>query len=183
MNIIAYHGTDLTCANKIISSDFMFKENDAHWLGNGVYFYLDLSLAQWWTTNPSSVFGNRVIDPAIIQVELEVQEDEVLDLRKLSDYKHFTSIYFKEFLPLVHDGVFGKSLKDFKKLRCTFFGYLVGAYNLKMVIGNFSLPKQSYLPDHYNNISNKLKLYYIETQVCVFDTSIIVSKNIMNRGD
>ncbi|MFR2561553.1 MAG: hypothetical protein ACLS8R_01670 [Anaeromassilibacillus sp.] len=50
MRFLAYHGTDRERAEKILAGAFRVKANDEHWLGTGVYFYLDASLARWWTT-------------------------------------------------------------------------------------------------------------------------------------
>lgn len=183
MILTGYHGTDLHCAKQIMSSTFKFKYNDKHWLGNGVYFYLDFSLARWWTTNPSQKFGVRVTAPAIVEVDFNFDEgkDEILDLRKLSDYDTFTKIYFDEFIPLIESGVFDFSLLSTNRIRCSFCDYLKRQYDLKAIIGNFSLPNQPYISDRYRELQSKMKLSYIETQLCVFDLNVIVSKKLVNN--
>lgn len=103
MILVGYHGTDFSCGEQIVRSDFTYKKSKFHWLGNSVYFYLDFSLARWWTTNPSRVFGTKVSSPSIIKANINIDEcsDGILDLRKLSDYDMFTNLYFDEFIPLV----------------------------------------------------------------------------------
>ena len=53
LKLQVYHGTEFEIAQKICKEEFICKKNLEHWLGNGIYFYLDKPLAKWWTTNPS----------------------------------------------------------------------------------------------------------------------------------
>ncbi len=39
----AFHGTDMKFVESIIKHGFTCKQNDSHWLSNGIYFYLDYS--------------------------------------------------------------------------------------------------------------------------------------------
>lgn len=179
MIIEAYHGTDLVNAKRIVATDYIYKQSETHWLGNGVYFYIDLSLAKWWTSNPSKIYGVRVSNPAIIKTIIDIPDDEsFLDLRKLSDYKEFSNIFFYEYLPLLKMGSLTFNLANHKKLRCSFCDYLKVKYNLKLIIGNFSLPKQPYLTN-YKSLASQLELFYIETQMCLFDTKYIIKKELI----
>ena len=45
-----YHGTDLKCAESIRTNGFVPRYSSEHWLGNGIYFFEDRALAEWWTT-------------------------------------------------------------------------------------------------------------------------------------
>jgi Poly(ADP-ribose) polymerase catalytic domain. len=179
----AFHGTDMKYVENIIKHGFLCKQNDSHWLGNGIYFYLDYSLANWWTTNPTNKFGVKITDAAIIKCQIEVSENDILDLRKLSDYQTFVNIYRDDFLPFLQEG----SLKNanhknhyvnIKKLRCTYCDYLNLYYNYKMIIGTFHLPKQPYMPSKYGKLYRKFDICYIESQICIFDQSIIINKVI-----
>lgn len=174
MQMIAYHGTDMKCAKNIEKNGFIFKKNEKHWLGNGVYFYQDYHLAKWWASNPSSVFGSRINRPATIKILIDVDNDNLMDLRKINDYSQLVKIYLHEFLPLVVNRKINISNpKDRKLIRCALFDYIHEQYNIQMVIGNFDLPKQKYLPKEYLAIKNKLDLSYTETQICIFDTTVI----------
>ena len=88
-----YHGTDLENAKKICKNGFRWKQNDEHWLGNGVYFYLDRDLAEWWTTNPSKIFGTEIKVPCILSAEVSIKDERVLDLRNLQDYRECLLAY------------------------------------------------------------------------------------------
>lgn len=179
MILEVYHGTDLENANRILSTDFIYKQSATHWLGNGVYFYIDLSLAKWWTSNPSKTYGVKVTTPAIVKVTIEIPDSvSFLDLRKLSDYKEFSNIFFDEYLPLLRLGTFSINSTNRRRIRCSFCDYLKAQYSLKAIIGNFSLPNQPYLT-HYKSLASQLQLYYIETQMCLFDTSYIIKKELL----
>ena len=69
-----YHGTDFDIAQKICAEGFMCKTNLEHWLGNGIYFYLDKPLAKWWTTNPSKKFGTVIKQPVVLEQTKESNE-------------------------------------------------------------------------------------------------------------
>lgn len=179
MILEVYHGTNYTNAENIIKTDFFYEYNNEHWLGNGVYFFLDLSLAQWWTTKPSKKFGTKIRKPAIIKVTLDIPEENILDLRKLSDYSEFISLYFNEYMPLLRSGVFDIITTNRNQVRCSFCDYLKREYELKVIVGNFSLLSQPYLPDKYKEFSKAMSLYYIETQLCLYDSRCIIKKDII----
>jgi hypothetical protein len=180
-----FHGTDKTAAIEIINSNFLYKKSEEHWLGNGAYFYLDYSLAKWWTSKPSKKFGTKINEPAILKCSIEVNYDEILDLRKLESFEEFAKIYKSDFLPKVFDdtiichGISGANIKDVKKLRCTYCDYLSKLYELKAIIGTFHLPSQPYLKDDYGDGFNQFDIAYTETQLCVFDQGIIKEKEII----
>lgn len=178
MEMEVFHGTDLANAHNIIADNFIYRPNNAHWLGNGVYFYIDLALAKWWTTNPSKKFGVKVKNAAIIKATIEISNTDYLDLRNLRDYKMFSKIFFNEYIPMMKYGSFGYNKKNINIIRCSFCDYLKAQYDLKAIIGNFSIRKQPYLKSH-QELSSQLKLFYIETQLCLFDTACIIHKELL----
>jgi hypothetical protein len=177
--IEGYHGTDQKYVTNIIDNGFICKTNDEHWLGNGIYLFTDISLSKWWTSNPSKNFGSNIDNPAIIKCLIEVDSDEVLDLRKLSDYERFVDVYREEFIDqffTVHIEIDGDKEKFAKRIRCAYCDYLKRRFNLKMLIGNFYKPEQPYLPRQYGELFEKFDIKYIETQICIFNQDIIVNK-------
>lgn len=178
----AYHGTDISNVDSIIKSGFICKPNKQHWLGNGVYFYMDYSLAKWWTTNPTNKFGVNVKDGGIIKCKISVKDEYVLDLRDLKDYTKFVDIYRNEFLPFLFRGDLtskDKDTVDTKTLRCTYCDYLNIKYNYKLIIGTFYLPSQPYMPKEYGTFFDTFNISYIESQICIFDTKIIINKEVI----
>lgn len=178
----AYHGTDISNVDSIIKSGFICKPNKYHWLGNGIYFYMDYSLAKWWTTNPTNKFGVNVKDGAIIKCKISVKDKCVLDLRELKDYTKFVDIYRNEFLPFLFRGNLtsdDKDIIDTKTLRCTYCDYLNIRYKYKLIIGTFYLPTQPYMPKEYGEFFDTFNISYIESQICIFDSKIIINKEVI----
>lgn len=180
----AYHGTDLSNVDSIMKSGFKCKPNKHHWLGNGIYFYMDYSLARWWTTNPSSTFGVKIKKAAIIKCKICVKKYNTLDLRRLKDYTKFVEIYRNEFLPFLFRGdliSINEDTIDTKTLRCTYCDYLSIKYKYKLIIGTFYLPTQPYMPTDYGKFFDTFNISYIESQICVFDTNIITSMELITE--
>lgn len=178
MRFLAYHGTDRERAEKILAGAFRVKANDEHWLGNGVYFYLDSSLARWWTTRPTRKFGEDVHTRAVLECILE-PPGRILDLRKLDDYRWFVEEYAQVIDYLTEKTHVERS--SFKKLRCAFCDYLYKQYRFDLIVGTFHLPEQPYLDFPRTPDFNQLQLSYVETQVCVFNQAAIISKRLMEK--
>lgn len=179
----AFHGTDIHNAENIIKSGFKCKPSKQHWLGNGVYFYIDYSLAKWWTTNPTNKFGTNINIPAVIKCKIRAKSEYILDLRKLKDYNKFVEIYRNEFLPYLFRGDLSskeQDLIDTKTLRCTYCDYLSIKYNYKLIIGTFYLPTQPYMPVENGKFFDTFNISYIESQICIFDSSLILSKELVS---
>ncbi len=181
----AFHGTDISNVDSILKSGFKCKPNKQHWLGNGIYFYMDYSLAQWWTTNPTSKFGVNVKNGGIIKCNIIVNDDEyILDLRKLNDYTKFVDIYRKEFIPFLFRGELTTKeheIIDIKTLRCTYCDYLRSKYKYKLIIGTFYIPTQPYMPMECGKFFDTFNISYIESQICIFDSSVISSKELVSK--
>jgi hypothetical protein len=185
VNLVVYHGTDYNIAKIIEKTNFKYKRSKKHWLGNGIYFYKDITLANWWTTKPSNSFGTDISKAAILKCVLMIREDRVLDLRKLDDYLWFSEQYTKEFLPMIYSGEI-KIQKDkdtgkfnSKRLRCAFCDFIRHQYKIDAIIGTFNLPKQPYLPKEYGDGFKDFALEYIETQICIFNKKVIKEKKIL----
>lgn len=175
-----FHGTDRINAQNIQKEGFRLKASHEHWLGNGVYFYTDNSLAQWWTTNPTSKFGTKIENPVIIRCSLNKSDEElnILNLLNLEDYE----LYYQEFV----DSFWPKYIKqhptkgaDYKRIRCAYFDFLKALYGLDMVVGNFYVPEQPYMTGIRHDIFASLKMAYTEIQVCVFDSNLIKIEEIV----
>lgn len=179
MILEAYHGTDAKNADSILSENFIYKRNKKHWLGNGIYFYLDLSLAKWWTTNPTRKFGVKIKNGVIIDVTIDIDDTYVFDLRKLSDFKTFVYLYYSEFLPYINSGIVEIPHQKYHQIRCSYCDFLQEQYQIKAIIGNFFYKKhRSYSPDKYDEFVEKIDLHYIETQLCLFDKTCIIDKHL-----
>ena len=86
MNVLAFHGTGLSNYESIIKTEkFSFDKRDDHWLGNGVYFFVDdFERAKRWAE------GNRPdknTAPVVIETKFEFKQGELLDLDKSDGLK------------------------------------------------------------------------------------------------
>lgn len=169
--IILYHGTDMSCAKKIIDEGFEVRPNPEHWLGNGVYFYEDFALAKWWTTNPSKKFGARITDKAIVKCKINYNESNILNLRLIDEYEFFMQQYFGFLESYALKGP-RRNLRT-KEFRCTFCDFVQSRFDYEMFIGTFYEPNQPYLPPEYKSFLGAVHLPYIEVQHCVFNEKII----------
>ena len=178
MKITVYHGTDLRNAISIMNTDFVFNANPKHWLGNGVYFFLEKSLAHWWTTKPSKTFGCEIDKPCIVKAQIEIPDEKVLDLRNYDKMKNMLldfSDYFKSFIRGN-----SKSTIDCDALTSAFFNYYKDKLHYEIVICDFRAENQPYY--ELNPIIKALNIQYSETQICVVPTGLkyITKKEILN---
>lgn len=183
MKITVFHGTNLSNARIIKEEGFKVKMNKRHWLGNGIYFFEDYSLAKWWTTNPSENFGTIVDQPAIITCKLLLDSSRILNLLLLEDYTQFVEIFEKEFYPMYKKHNVINFEFDEEVLRCTYCDFLKKGYHIDAIIGNFYIPTQPYLPVIHDLEFERLLLTYTEVQYCIFNSKIISDIEIEGCND
>lgn len=170
MRLLVYHGTDFAIAQQIRSEGFKPKLNPEHWLGNGIYFFTDETLAKWWSAHkPTNKHGTEIKVPAVIKATLIINDERVLDLRKLNDYIKFLeweNEYKQKIIEQARSSN-GKCLIDSKKYRCDFFDFVFKEKNMDVIIGSFHKPDQPYCPPETEDILRRLSLSYSEVQVSV----------------
>jgi hypothetical protein len=178
VEIELYHGTDEKWISSILSDGFVAKENRRHWLGNGIYFYTDKALAEWWTTNPSDKFGNNIATPAIIQCTLVAADSEVFDLRSFENFRLYFE-RFKKFYNTLYSPHTTMAEIEIDKLRCTFFDWLFDAFKYKAIIGTFLSEAQPYYDPFKQDGADfeQLELVYNEVQVCIPTSQQEIIKN------
>ena len=81
VNINAYHATDQKCLDWILKKGFIYKPNKDHWLGNGVYFFIEYELARWWSSTKHKKYGEKIKMPIIIEANLNCNNDCVVEFR------------------------------------------------------------------------------------------------------
>ena len=181
MKLILYHGTDYNVATQIESGEFKPQPNPCHWLGNGVYFYFDRALAEWWTTNPTEKYGCRISHPALVKTEIETEEDSVLDLRKFEIYVQLAE-EFERFFTQIYIPYHRKTISEMQ-IKCLFFDwYFLAHPNIKIIIGDFYALSQPYFSRNERDFYEHTKLLFGETQVCLKKEyqNIIVKKEVID---
>lgn len=90
-SFLCFHGTTLKNANKIRQQKkFIVRQRNNHYLGNGVYFFInDFEAAKWW----ASVGVNKGKTPQVISVQVRVDETKLLDLDTETDYKKIVKFW------------------------------------------------------------------------------------------
>ncbi|MBQ7133614.1 MAG: hypothetical protein IJO20_03870 [Ruminococcus sp.] len=169
--IKVYHGTDQGVVDNILRSGFRCKPNKEHWLGEGIYFYTDRSLAEWWTTNPTKKHGIEITNPAIIECTIKVDDDRILNLCTLTHYEKYVDIYNSFFRQWAYQSQPDAEV-NFKQLRCAFFDYLHMLFKVDVIVAPFILPDQPYIPPcHNERYANNMHIMYAEIQVCVRESA------------
>ena len=185
--ITAYHGTDHCVVDEILKNGFHCKPNNEHWLGEGIYFYTDRSLAEWWTTNPTKKHGMEITNPVVLECTIEVDNDKLLNLCTLQGYEKYVDIYNSFFRKWAFQSKPDEQV-NFKQLRCAFFNYLHLMFDVEVIIAPFILPDQPYIPPCYNEqYANHMHIMYAEIQVCLVGSCQHLIKNktvhVLKGGD
>ena len=173
----AYHATDKINVGSIVKDNFIFHEKNTHWLGSGVYFFLDKTLAISWGNNcPTKKYGS-INNPVIIEVSIVLDNDVVCDMRELETYNNvkkafdvFWQYAYKGHCTVNYDNDF------FEKLECAFFNWLTKKWGIKCIICNFQKRRLPIVESKLEDMFNKFCLTYVETQMCIKDVSHIVDR-------
>lgn len=168
-----YHASDKSNVKQILKDRFIYKPNNVHWLGNGVYFFLDKTLAKKWSEQKVRGYG-KIIIPAYIKCQVEINENNVLDLRFLEEY-NFAKEAFSSFVENIN-GKYDLENCDYAKIRCLFFNYIKKQYDFYCIIANFC--ERNNLDDYtlHDREFQNIKMPYIEAQMCLNLNEYIVRK-------
>lgn len=178
----AYHATDRKNVESIMANGFTYNKYKYHWLGNGVYFFLDKRLAIKWGEDHSVQYG-AINDCSIIKVLVEVDDDDLCDMRMLDTYCYVKEKFDKYMEVIASCNIKFKEVtykKYCQRVRCAFFDWLVKELKLKCIIAYFSERKDT-LPTKAENedLFAQFRMPYMEIQVCVSDTSCISLKEVV----
>ena len=92
VSLIGYHGTDFANTHTILSDNYQISEGDTHWLGDGVYFFVESvltnaekaielaekwAIAQSWDNDTKKYKYNQY---TVMVSKIEVKEENFLDL-------------------------------------------------------------------------------------------------------
>lgn len=174
MNICCYHGTDKASLLSILSSEvFIVNRRSDHWLGNGVYFFVDdLEKAEWWA---DSVSRRNDKLPAVLYFDIEFNDAELLnlntdaDLGKLDEFatELFKSIESQTTIMMKFKNIheqncfvldnFFKKNPNYKAVRRTFHSTNknVGKSGFDMLSDQLCIMNQSIIP------FSKIKIRYV----------------------
>jgi len=88
-----FHGTTKTNADKIVrEKNFIWKKRSNHWLGKGVYFFIDDSdKAKWWASKCIKDKDEKVV----VETEVCIDNDRLFNL-DTEQAKKYLDKYIKE---------------------------------------------------------------------------------------
>lgn len=171
-----YHGTIYENVIKVLESkQFIFKKRKDHWLGSGVYFFVDdVDKALWWSGMAIHRFRKTFKDRGILFIEgYEIKRNKLLDLDSETDRMQFAK-FLKN-----NDKKFKMNLtsKDPEKrkieARATLIDIMIEYYELSAVKYTFhkeNVGKQKFL--------SQLDLDNNEIQFCISDPDTINFDNV-----
>ena len=84
-----FHGTTRTVANIVKdTSKFQYNFRNDHWLGNGIYFFIeDYDKAKWWAKTLAR--RERKSKASVISLVATIQRNKILDLDAEKERKDF----------------------------------------------------------------------------------------------
>ena len=102
-----HHGTDAKSCKNILKSNYKISQGDEHWLGDGVYFFVEgistkpMELAEKWAIAQSwdkNKKNHIYSDYSVLESIIKVEEDKFLDLTNPIgvDFLSFLANNFKE---------------------------------------------------------------------------------------
>lgn len=164
MFLTGYHGTTLLNAEKIIESNkFNISHKNIEWLGNGIYFYSNISDACDWKNSE-----------AILHSIIKVKDDEYLDIDSENGAKIFNEV-FKTI-----------SQKQKKKVSTKFIDIQKNQYavmktiwsvcdNIKVISASFPTKDRTFL--------TLIDRQPLRKEFCVKDNDCIKHTYLIKRGD
>ncbi len=171
MEITCYHATDRVCAENIMNNRFIMKTNPKHWLGNGIYFFLDKKIAEWWSTGPCEHFGVKMTNPVIIKVKMDIPDENVLDLRNSEEYGNMSQA-LKSYYEILFNENKSKEIADkvcWNVIQSAFFNNYREEITKGVIIANFCSDLQPYTENFEQTILKYINLRHVETQICIRD--------------
>lgn len=181
-NYDCYHGTIKYYSDNIFKEKkFTFKERNDHWLGNGVYFFIDdSSKAKWWSgeavklakRNPKLTLNKKQMCPKVIYLKVDVCSSELLNLdteeglKLLMDFYNYLRI--NNFRVVKRKNGNEQSENSLHEARCHVLDLLVKSEGFKACTYTFDSEKKNL----YNSFSS-FGLVNRSRQLSVYDQSII----------
>lgn len=174
-----FHGTTRTVANIVKdTSKFQYNLRNDHWLGNGIYFFIeDYDKAKWWAKTLAR--RERKSKASVISLVATIQRNKILDLDAEKERKDFYQ-FVLDFIaanPVIEglDFTYTSSPSDENidmneaKLRCFML-------DLIQKINNYDACKYTFVDDKLTyslpNVNSSL-IRNNGVQLCIYNQSVI----------
>ena len=184
ITIKGYHGTDINSCKLILKSNYKISEGDQHWLGEGVYFFIEglstdtINLAKKWAIAEAWDNDNKkykYTELAVIESLIEVEEDKILDLTTEDGVKILSDL-----VSLFFDTI-KKSKKNQKNKEWEFYdGELI---NMARKANNFPFDIEVVKGNYYIKFKEeRIKGINLRTSNCTICTVYNPYKNIKSKN-
>ena len=174
-----FHGTTRTVANIVKdTSKFQYNLRNDHWLGNGIYFFIeDYDKAKWWAKTLAR--RERKSKASVISLAVTIQRNKILDLDAEKERKDFYQ-FVLDFIaanPVIEglDFTYTSSPNDENidideaKLRCFML-------DLIQKINNYDACKFTFVDDKLTyslpNVNSSI-IRNNAVQLCIYNQSVI----------
>lgn len=158
-----YHGTTMDSANNIINEGkFKISHSDTEWLGEGIYYYFDISDAYSWRETE-----------AILHSVIKIEDTEYLDI----DSDIGADIYNQmlDYISTMQDKKIDSSV-NIQKNQCAVMKMLWDAYpHMKVVSASFPTVK--------TKVKTLLDRRPIRKEFCVRNNDCIKCTQLIRKGD
>ncbi|AMB94530.1 hypothetical protein ACWOE5_03120 [Aerococcus sanguinicola] len=164
---LLYHGTTARGATEILKNkEFTFRKRNDHWLGNGIYFFInDLEKAKWWGVQACR--RDRLKKLAILQIQnFKINRNDLLDLDTEEDRQKL----FNFLQELKSQGISLNTDQMVNEIE-------MRAYLIEMYVKYTSkiASKQTYYkpsPKHLWNLE-EFGIFNLQVQFCIYDNESI----------
>lgn len=162
--LTGYHGTTLESANNIIEEG-MFKISDSstEWLGNGIYYYFDISDAYKWRNTE-----------AILHSVIKIEENEYLDIDTPVGADIYNDIL--DYIADMQDKEVNTSIKNSQKNQCAVMKMIWDSCpNIKAISASFATT-----PTKVRTLIDRRP---IRKEFCVRNNDVIKCTQLIRKGD
>ena len=182
ITIKGHHGTDIDSCKAILKSNYKISEGDQHWLGEGVYFFIEglstdtINLAEKWAKAQS--WNNRTKsreykEYAVIESIIEVDEENFLDLTTKEGVKilfYFAELFIEEIKKEIAKGQKGLKFLD---------GFLINLMRGENVLPPTDVIKGNFYIKFEQERKNKINF---RTNNCTICAVYNPEKNIVQKN-
>ena len=183
ITIKGHHGTDIDSCKSILKSNYKISKGDQHWLGEGVYFFIEglstdtIDLAEKWAIAEAwdnDVKKYKYQEFAVIESLIEVEEDKILDLTTKDGVEFLTDL-----VKLFFDRI-KESKKNQKNKEWEFYdGELI---NIARKANNFPFDIEVVKGNYYIKFKEeRIKGINLRTSNCTICTIYSPYKNIKSK--
>lgn len=191
--IIGYHGTCSKHYESINENGLdpsKVKHRDDHWLGQGVYFFENQNLAEWWANDQASKKYNNGTYPIVYKSDIHTNEKKVLNLDDEAQLDTFYDFCIELLKSVENSDNSERPVFDEKKIRAVFFDYYKIKNNIDVIIYTFTKPTTTYAKQRSREelkkiveLTGMLQLSYKEKQICVSNKECIKSTELVYNGE